>query len=246
LENVFRFAQFEVDRDRYQLRCQNRVIKVERIPMELLFLLLEQRGKLVDRTQIATRLWRDVSFLDTERSINTAVRKLRKALGDHPKHPQFLETVVGKGYRFILPLLPAREDAAYLVESGLFGVHGNNGNTNEIRLEHFSVESDGPKPVLTCEVTVGKIALGRLPLLELEVPEDLTLPIRPEDRSILKLHGIRVALTDRALQAFRAFSIFALQSGLRSRKTDFLPHSERSPEETHGTLQDKHPVQNRF
>jgi len=90
---------------------------------------------------------------------------------------------------------------------------------------------------------VGAIALGRLPLLELEVPEDLTLPVKPEDRSILKLHGIRVTLTDRALQALQAFSILTLQSGLRSRKTDFLPLIERSPKEGPGSLQDRPSVQ---
>jgi len=107
--------------------------------MELLFLLLEQRGRLVDRNQIAARLWRDVSFLDTERSINTAVRKLRKALGDHPQRPQFLETVVGKGYRFILPSLPVQEAGQYSVETGPRGGGEDvgDGNTDEIRLGTF-------------------------------------------------------------------------------------------------------------
>jgi DNA-binding winged helix-turn-helix (wHTH) protein len=97
LDNVFRFASFEADRARYQLRSGNRTIKLERIPLELLFLLLEHRGKLVNREEIVARLWCDDSFLDTECSINTAVRKIRKALGDDPRHPRFLETVVGKG-----------------------------------------------------------------------------------------------------------------------------------------------------
>lgn len=97
MDNVFRFASFEADRARYQLRSGNRTIKLERIPLELLFLLLEHRGKLVNREEIVARLWCDDSFLDTECSINTAVRKIRKALGDDPRHPRFLETVVGKG-----------------------------------------------------------------------------------------------------------------------------------------------------
>ena len=80
LENVFRFARFEADRARYQLRSGSRTIKLERIPLELLFLLLEHRGELISREQIVARLWSDDSFLDTERSINTAVRKALQVL----------------------------------------------------------------------------------------------------------------------------------------------------------------------
>ena len=90
MENVFRFARFEADRERYQLRSGSRTIKLERIPLELLFLLLEHREKLVSREQIVARLWCDESFMDTERSINTAVRKIRRALGDDPRHPRFV------------------------------------------------------------------------------------------------------------------------------------------------------------
>ena len=243
MEKTFRFAHFEVDRERYQLRHKGRVIKLERIPMELLFLLLEQQGKLVDRNQIATRLWRDTSFMDTERSINTAVRKLRKALGEVPQQPRFLETVVGKGYRFTLPPLPV-EERTHSVGTSLPGSAGEYSNTSEIRLHGFLVDTRGQSPILTCEVTVGAMALGRLPLLELGIPGDLTLPLKPEDRSILKLHGIRVALTNRALQALHAFSIVALQNGLRSRKTDFLPFTEHSPSESSVPLQDKSSMPN--
>ena len=109
MKNVFRFASFEADRGRYQLRHGIRAIKLERIPLELLFLLLEHNGELVSREQIASMLWGSDVYLDTERSINTAIRKIRKALEDDPHHPQFIETIVGKGYRFAASLTSDNE-----------------------------------------------------------------------------------------------------------------------------------------
>jgi TolB-like protein/DNA-binding winged helix-turn-helix (wHTH) protein/Flp pilus assembly protein TadD len=72
--------------------------------MELLILLVERRGELVSRDEIAERLWGKGVFLDIEHSINTAVRKVRQALRDDPEKPRFVETVVGKGYRFAAPV----------------------------------------------------------------------------------------------------------------------------------------------
>jgi len=94
----------ELDLARYELRRDGRVERLEKRPMELLILLVERRGQLVTRAEILERLWgRDV-FLDADAAINTAVRKVRRALGDDPDNPRFLETVVGKGYRFVGPI----------------------------------------------------------------------------------------------------------------------------------------------
>ena len=68
--------------------------------MELLILLVERRGELVTRDDIARHLWGKDVFLDVDHSINTAVRKIRLTLRDDPEKPRFIETVVGKGYRF--------------------------------------------------------------------------------------------------------------------------------------------------
>ena len=68
--------------------------------MELLILLLQRRGELVSRDEIAERLWGKDVFLDVDHSINVAVRKVRAALRDNPERPRFVETVVGKGRRF--------------------------------------------------------------------------------------------------------------------------------------------------
>jgi DNA-binding winged helix-turn-helix (wHTH) protein len=223
LDNISRFANFEADRERYQLRRGTRAIKLERIPLELLFLLLEHRGRLVPREQIVARLWGDDVLLDTERSINTAIRKIRKALGDDTRRLRFIETIVGKGYRFVAPLIPdnkVRNLHPGIQSSASSTPDGTNGEGSEIRLRGFLVEAADGAPVLTCDVMVSNIALGRLPLLEVELPADVTLPLKPEDRLLLKLHGVRVTLTAKAAQALHAFSISVLQSGLRTRVTD--------------------------
>lgn len=94
----------ELDLRRYELRRGSSVLKLEKIPMELLILLVERRDQLVGREEIIARLWGKDVFLDTEQGINTAIRKIRLTLGDDPNEPRFLQTVVGKGYRFVGPI----------------------------------------------------------------------------------------------------------------------------------------------
>ena len=95
---------FEVDLRAYQLRRAGRVLKLEPTPMELLLFLVEHRGELVTRDQIVERIWGKDVFLDTDNSINGAIRKIRQVLKDDPEQPRFVETVSGKGYRFIAPV----------------------------------------------------------------------------------------------------------------------------------------------
>jgi DNA-binding winged helix-turn-helix (wHTH) protein/tetratricopeptide (TPR) repeat protein len=94
----------EVDLGRYELQRSGRRIRIEKKPMELLIFLLERREQMVSREEIVKRLWRSDLFIDTERNVNNVVRKLRTALGDNADRPRFLETVVGKGYRFVGPV----------------------------------------------------------------------------------------------------------------------------------------------
>ena len=94
----------ELDLGRYELRRFGRRIKLEKKPMELLIFLVGRRDQMVSREDIVRKLWRSNLFIDTERNLNNIVRKIRTALGDNPAKPRFLETVVGKGYRFIGPV----------------------------------------------------------------------------------------------------------------------------------------------
>jgi DNA-binding winged helix-turn-helix (wHTH) protein/tetratricopeptide (TPR) repeat protein len=96
--------EFELDLGRYELRRGGRRIRLPKKPMELLIFLVQRREQLVSRDDIVAKLWDSDLFIDTERNINNIVRKIRTALGDNPARPRFLETVVGKGYRFIGPI----------------------------------------------------------------------------------------------------------------------------------------------
>ena len=97
-------GEVELDLGRYELRRSGRRVKLEKKPMELLMFLVGRRGQMVSREDIIKKLWRSDLFIDTERNLNNIVRKIRTALGDEPAKPRFLETVVGKGYRFIGPV----------------------------------------------------------------------------------------------------------------------------------------------
>ena len=97
-------GEIELDLGRYELRRMGRRVKLEKKPMELLILLVGRREQLVSRKEIVAKLWRSNLFVDTELNINNIVRKIRTALGDDFTKPRFLETVVGKGYRFIGPV----------------------------------------------------------------------------------------------------------------------------------------------
>src|SRR5438270_156594 len=96
-----RFGSFELDAGGYELKRNGRAVKLERLPMELLILLVERRGDLVTRDDIVQRLWGSGVFVDVDTSINTAIRKLRIAFRDNPQRPTFIRTLTGKGYRFI-------------------------------------------------------------------------------------------------------------------------------------------------
>jgi len=105
----FEFEDFELDRSAYELRHAGSVVHLERIPLDLLFLLVERRGQLVTRQEIFEHIWGKGVFVDTDNSINTAVRKLRRALHDPADAPRFVAAVPAKGYRFIAPI---REDGS--------------------------------------------------------------------------------------------------------------------------------------
>ena len=102
---------FELNLRAYELRSAGIPLKLKPIPMELLFLLVEHRGELVTREQIVGRIWRKGIFLDTDNSINGAVSRIRQVLRDDPERPRFVQTVTGKGYKFIAPVIEIRQPA---------------------------------------------------------------------------------------------------------------------------------------
>ena len=101
---VLDLRSFQVLRDGQQ-------IKLEKTPMELLTLLVRRRGALVSREEIVHEIWGDAIHIDADAGINTAIRKIRQALEDNSAQPRYLETVVGKGYRFTGPIVVIDESA---------------------------------------------------------------------------------------------------------------------------------------
>lgn len=104
MSGSFRFGEFELDLAAYALRRGRVRIKLEKVPMEVLILLVASAGALVERREIQAALWGADVFVERDSAINTAIRKIRQALEDDAEKPRFVETVVGKGYRFIAPV----------------------------------------------------------------------------------------------------------------------------------------------
>jgi len=100
-EKKVRFAEFELDFGRFQLYRSGLPVRLEGLPLQLLMFLIENSGQLVTREQIADELWGKDVFVDVEQGINTAIRKVRMALEDDSSQPQYLQTIVGRGYRFV-------------------------------------------------------------------------------------------------------------------------------------------------
>lgn len=104
MSGTIQFSDYILDSDRYELRRGERALKLEKIPMELLILLVEREGALVSREEIIQRIWGKDVFFESDSGINTAVSKLRQALRDDAERPRYIQTVVGKGYRFVAPI----------------------------------------------------------------------------------------------------------------------------------------------
>jgi class 3 adenylate cyclase/DNA-binding winged helix-turn-helix (wHTH) protein/tetratricopeptide (TPR) repeat protein len=112
---MFRFEDFELDPTQYRLRRNGVAVHLEGIPFQLLCLLVERRGQLVTGEEIRERIWGKGVFIDSENSINTAVRKLRRALNDDAQRPRFIITVPARGYRFDAVPRPASDEQAALI-----------------------------------------------------------------------------------------------------------------------------------
>ncbi len=108
---IYQFDPYMLDLSRYELRRNETRLRLARAPMDLLILLIQKRNILLSREEIAARLWPNPEMVDTEQGINTAIRRIREVLSDDPAKPRFVETVVGKGYRFIANVKESRSDS---------------------------------------------------------------------------------------------------------------------------------------
>src|SRR5258708_22278653 len=101
---VFRFGVFEANEAAGELRKHGIRIKLHSQPFKVLLLLVERPMGIVTREEMRQRLWGTETFVDFDHGLNTAVNRIREALGDSASAPRYVETVSGKGYRFLEPV----------------------------------------------------------------------------------------------------------------------------------------------
>lgn len=103
-ERVFQFGAFEVNEATGELRKRGIRIKLHSQPFQVLLMLLQRPLDIVTREEMRQRLWGGDTFVDFEHSLNTAINKIRVALDDSANKPRYIETIPGRGYRFLMPV----------------------------------------------------------------------------------------------------------------------------------------------
>jgi len=108
----YRFGSYEADAATGELRKQGVRIKLNAQPFQVLLMLLDHPGKLLSREEISHDLWPEGTFVDSEHGVNSAINRIREALGDTANNPRFIETLARRGYRFVAPVerIPLNED----------------------------------------------------------------------------------------------------------------------------------------
>lgn len=101
---VARFGLFELDLSAGELRKSGAKLRLQGQPFQVLALLLERAGEVVTREELQQKLWPSDTFVDFDHSLNTAINKVREALGDSASSPRYVETLARRGYRFIAPV----------------------------------------------------------------------------------------------------------------------------------------------
>lgn len=172
---TFRFGDFVLDLAAYELRDKGRPVRLERQPMDLLILLVERRGQLVTRAEIVELLWGPDVFVDVETGVHTAIRKIRRALRDSTDAPRFLDTVPGKGYRFVAQVRVEGPDA---VTAAPASVQAQPGVTSPQALPSKSPTSNRVRLATVALVLSG---LAGLSAWAWHWPSDVTLAVLPFD-----------------------------------------------------------------
>ncbi len=142
-----RFGVFELDLGAGELRKSGRKLRLQEQPLQVLAMLLDRAGEVVTREELRNRLWPSDTFVDFDHGLNTAVNKLREALGDSAANPRFVETLARRGYRFIAPV-----EAAVTAESSLaqatskFGSQGKQETEDAPAFSGLHPDLDVPLP----------------------------------------------------------------------------------------------------
>ncbi len=110
-QKIVRFAVFEVDLAAGELRRNGARIRLQEQPFQILAYLIDRAGEVVTREELRQKLWPADTFVDFDHSLNTAINKLREALGDSASNPRYVETLARRGYRFLAPLQTTAPEA---------------------------------------------------------------------------------------------------------------------------------------
>jgi cholera toxin transcriptional activator len=114
-----RFGVFELDLSAGELRKNGVKLRLQDQPFQVLALLLDRAGEVVTREELQQKLWPSDTFVDFDHSLNTAINKVREALGDSASSPRYVETLARRGYRFIAPVqAPPQNDAPAVIAVG--------------------------------------------------------------------------------------------------------------------------------
>ncbi len=119
------FGAFEADLQAGELRKSGIRVRLQDQPFRVLALLLERSGQVVSREDLRQEIWPDDTFVDFDHSLNTAINKIREALGDSASHPRFVETIPRRGYRFVFPIeaLASPQERSQELPSPSSGAH---------------------------------------------------------------------------------------------------------------------------
>src|SRR5438477_2750276 len=138
---LLRFGVYKIDLEAGELRKSGRKVSLQGQPFQVLVLLLTHAGRVMTREELQKRLWPADTFVDFDLGLNTAIRKIRAALGDSPDNPRFVETLPKKGYRFIYPVeevassvagtQPTEMPIATQTAAGISSVPRETGNTSK-------------------------------------------------------------------------------------------------------------------
>jgi len=159
---------FKLDVRAYELRSAGVALKLKPIPMELLLFLIERRGELVTREQIVERIWGKGVFLDTDNSINSAVSRIRQVLRDDAEQPRLVQTVTGKGYRFIARVENGALPASAAVEEHVAPVRPL-GPTRQLWNKHRFVITAGVAILIVAALATWRVFFARPALTETDV-----------------------------------------------------------------------------
>jgi TolB-like protein/DNA-binding SARP family transcriptional activator len=135
MDNLTRFGPFDVDLRTGELRKKGLRIRLQHKPFQILSLLLEHPGELVTREELHRRLWPDETFVDFDNGLNTALNKLRNALGDSPEKPRYIETLPRRGYRFQVPVVKPESLASRIIMMAVLPFENLSGDEEQ---EYFS------------------------------------------------------------------------------------------------------------